>query len=200
MTTAITTLCPKCGKHETESAELACKACQVELRQEWETPPEFYSWIDRIWSPEIDVCASESNTKCRRYLNTIINTLEWNWVEWNSGPTTFYCNPPYADVRPWIDRAAEAAQDGAVVVMLLPATLATSTNGTNLPWFGKALNKAAECHLLWPRIKFIPPKFVKASSPTGANALFVFRPSPLDLRRTALEPVDCPIHYTMWAA
>ena len=205
MTTTVVTKCPVCQKRESESPDLACKACQIDLRQEWETPPEFMRWVDAIWAPGVDACASvddwldgrETNSKCNIHIDPILNALGQPWCH-PYKDATFYCNPPYANVRPWIDKAIEAAHDGGTVVMLLPAQLATSANGDKLPWFGYALEHAAECHLLWPRIKFIPPKYIKASSPSGSNALFVFRRSPLDIQRAAGERVQCPIFYTNW--
>lgn len=63
----------------------------------------------------IDVAASKDNAKLPRYFDEATDGLAQPW----GGVERVWCNPPYSDVRPWVEKAwAEPAE---LVVMLLPA-------------------------------------------------------------------------------
>ena len=65
-------------------------------------------------------------------------------IEW--GKRT-YCNPPYSNPMPWVEKAIEESQKGKKIVMLL--NVDTSTK-----WYAK-LNEA-NAHFIWfaERLKF----------------------------------------------
>ncbi len=62
----------------------------------------------------IDVAASAHNAKCERYINRDEDGLVASW----SGERV-WCNPPYSDIRPWVEKAWRS--DCPLIVMILPA-------------------------------------------------------------------------------
>jgi hypothetical protein len=71
------------------------------------------------------------------------NGLEVSW----DGHGLVFCNPPYAKIEPW---AEKAAQEGDEVIQLLP-------NFTSSGWFHKWASKADEVLLWRGRMRFIDP-------------------------------------------
>jgi hypothetical protein len=77
-----------------------------------------------------------------------------------------WCNPPYREVGRWVRKAAEAAQAGAMVVCLLPAS-------TDTQWWHTWVIPLAEIRLLQGRLKFSGSK-TNAPFPC---AVVIFRPA-----------------------
>lgn len=65
----------------------------------------------------LDVCAIEATAKCENYYSLLErgeNSLELPWAKEN------FCNPPYNDITPWVDKAIMEAGLGRVTAMLIP--------------------------------------------------------------------------------
>lgn len=66
----------------------------------------------------LDVCAQAATAKCDNYfsLESGKDALElpWCWFNW--------CNPPFSDITPWIEKAALEADLGNQTVMIFPDT------------------------------------------------------------------------------
>lgn len=103
----------------------------------FELPPVTYDVDDRATDPAdfaifdarfrftIDVAASNHNAKCPRYFTVEDDGLAQTW-----NGERVWCNPPYSDIRAWVEKAwQEAAHTPAgysptgahLIVMLLPA-------------------------------------------------------------------------------
>jgi site-specific DNA-methyltransferase (adenine-specific) len=109
---------------------------------EWETPWDLFKQFDGIYHFTVDVCATPDNTKCPRYFTPEVNGLAQDWTG------TCWMNPPYGrGVDPWIKKAYESAQAGAVVVALLPAR-------TDTKWFHRYIYHNAEIIFLQGRVRF----------------------------------------------
>ena len=96
----------------------------------WETPQDLFDDLNEIFTFELDVCADENNTKCKRYITEEMNSFEQDWEG--------YCwmNPPYGrKIGRWIEKAKNSAKDGTTVVCLLPAR--TDTKWFQLVWEAK---------------------------------------------------------------
>lgn len=64
-----------------------------------------------------------------------------------------FCNPPYSNIGPWIEKAFRIHNDGDSVLLLLPAN-------TDTKWFHRLAERATLC--FWKgRIKFLKPKRVE---------------------------------------
>lgn len=121
-------------------------------KQDYQTPPELLEAIKFrlcIEDFDIDVAASKENAIAPYYLSleegrdALINS--WQVPEPTNGWA--WCNPPYSDIAPWIDKAAYEARKGAYVAMLIPASV-----GSN--WWALA---SSFCYQLFlsPRITFV---------------------------------------------
>lgn len=97
------------------------------VKPDWETPHEVVmEWAKRYGkhgSFELDVCATRMNRKAMNYLgpdHPFKHLRDGLAVDWQN----FRCwmNPPYGrEIGLWVSKAAWSAQNGAVVVCLLPA-------------------------------------------------------------------------------
>lgn len=111
------------------------------------TPKELFDVLNGEFHFDVDACADASSTLCQLYFgpgSPLLNALTIDWfaeaTEWlgigtAEAPPVFFFNPPYSrklkiSLIPFVERAVAAAQRGAVVVGLLPATQQT-------PWYQK---------------------------------------------------------------
>lgn len=88
-------------------------------RSDWETPDDLFKKVDDIFHFTRDVCASKDNTKCDNFWtkeNSCLNK-RWEGINW--------MNPPYKNMKPFIEKAYKERKN-AITVCLLPAR--TNTN------------------------------------------------------------------------
>jgi phage N-6-adenine-methyltransferase len=82
---------------------------------EYGTPQSLFDHYNRIHQFTCDVASSEPLSKCKHYFTKEVDGLRQSWVG------VCWLNPPYSDISPWVKKAYESAQQGAIVVALLPA-------------------------------------------------------------------------------
>jgi phage N-6-adenine-methyltransferase len=82
--------------------------------QEYETPDDLFKRLDDEFHFTRDVCASEKNKKCEDYWSKENSCLDkkWDGVNW--------MNPPYKDMKKFIQKAYEERHN-AITVCLIPA-------------------------------------------------------------------------------
>ena len=88
---------------------------------EWETPQWLFDKYNAIYGFNLDACATPENAKCKRYFKEEDNALnqEWTGIVW--------MNPPYGrKIGKWVRKAYKSAQNGAIVVCLLPSRTDTA--------------------------------------------------------------------------
>ena len=108
---------------------------------EWETPQFLFDAIHQEFRPELDVCATKENAKCRRYFDKAVNGLSQDWVG------VCWMNPPYGRaIGKWMKKAFESSTLGATVVCLVPAR-------TDTAWWHKYASRG-EVRYLRGRLKF----------------------------------------------
>lgn len=78
------------------------------------TTPESFAIFHERFDFTIDVAASHKNTKLPRYFSREDNGLTRGWEG-----ERVWCNPPYSDIRPWVEKALRREAD--IAVLLLPA-------------------------------------------------------------------------------
>ena len=86
----------------------------------WSTPQDLFDALHKEFNFTVDVCADETNHKCKVYYDEKIDGLkqEWTGVCW--------MNPPYGrEIGKWIKKADDTAKAGHTVVALLPSRTAT---------------------------------------------------------------------------
>ena len=132
-------------------------------REEWETPQWLFDILDQEFHFTLDVCATQANTKCKRFFTREEDGLKQSWKE-----EICWMNPPYHDVPIWLEKAwNETRNKNTVVVALLPSR-------TNTRWFRKYYRNV-EIRLLANRIAFLDSnKIVRKANPKPAM-IFVFK-------------------------
>lgn len=135
------------------------------MGDEWETPPEFFEGVKSYFGLDIDVCASESNHKLEKYYTIKENGLskEWKGKCW--------CNPPYSNQKPWIEKSIESViKNDAEVFMLIPMSPETK-------YYNELVldsNYTFSIYLIKGRLSFLQDK-KKIGSPRFASCLIHFR-------------------------
>ena len=106
----------------------------------WRTPPEVFNYFDVKYRFVCDVAASESNHLCAKYFTESNSALDLNWcVNANSGDYV-WCNPPYSDPLPWVEKCIyESKIHGIGSVILLNHDMSTR-------WAQRLLNQ--ECKVI----------------------------------------------------
>ncbi len=126
---------------------------------EWATPKWLYDALHKEFGFTLDPCATNGNTKCDNWYTMTENGLLRDW-----GQDVVFMNPPYSEVSAWMRKAYGAAQEGAVVVCLIPAR-------TDTAWWHDYAMKG-EIRLLRGRLKFGEAE----NSAPFPSAIIVFRP------------------------
>lgn len=89
------------------------------------TPPAIFNPLQAEFGFNLDAAANEANRKCPEYFDLGGNGLAHSWTA-----CRVWCNPPYSDIRPWVEKAwAEHHAGCALIAMLLPA------NRTEQAWW-----------------------------------------------------------------
>ena len=104
-------------------------------RQDWTTPQGFFEGLHQEYQFTLDGAADSANGLLPR-ASTVANPLSWR------GERVF-CNPPWSNIRPFVEMAIEAE----VAVLLVPAR-------TNARWFHRALALGARVRFFLGRPKF----------------------------------------------
>lgn len=114
------------------------------------TPPVFLRAVKRLLGIDafvVDLAASRSNTVAKQFYSERSNALVQSWVFDGWG----YCNPPFSDLRPWVEKAWQEAQRGAHTAMLVPA-------GVGANWWRDHVHGRARILLLNGRLTFVGHK------------------------------------------
>lgn len=140
----------------------------TEIRDLWQTPKFVFDYYNRRFNFNCDVAANYENKLVDIYIDENTNALQ---VEWQSRN---WCNPPFSNIQPWIDKAIEQKREGRCTVMLLPAD-------TSVKWFKAAFDNCSECHFISGRLSFINAETQKpVNGNNKGSVVFIFDPlSPL---------------------
>lgn len=134
----------------------------------WQTPLWVFDALDMEFGFWLDAASSERNALCSHFLTEQDDSLSREWNSYGA----IWCNPPYSDISPWVEKAAEqCAAQRQPVVMLLPADISTG-------WFSAAMQTADELRLITDgRIQFVPvTDGGKCKSNPKGSVLFIWRP------------------------
>ncbi|MBL4068248.1 phage N-6-adenine-methyltransferase [Escherichia coli] len=147
-------------KHKSETPK--------EVRDCWQTPLWLFDALDIEFGFWLDSAASDKNALCAHWLTEADDALNSEWVShgaiWN--------NPPYSNIRPWVEKAAEQCiQQRQTVVMLVPEDMSVG-------WFSKALENVDEVRIITDgRINFIEPSTgLEKKGNSKGSMLLIWRP------------------------
>lgn len=118
-------------------------------RQDYQTPPEFITALKRrlyIDEFHLDLAATAENAVAPMFYTEEDNALTQSW---GSARTWNFCNPPYANIAPWVHKAwVESGAFGAQIAMLLPA-------GVGSNWWRDSVHGKAHVLFLNGRLTFV---------------------------------------------
>ena len=115
-----------------------------------ETTWEVFDPLQARFGFTVDVAANEKNRKLNHFYDRGRDGLSQDWSD-----ERVWCNPPYSDIRPWVEKALSSIAGGCdLVVMLLPA------NRTEQGWWQDLIepgrrNGSIEVEFLRGRMRFI---------------------------------------------
>lgn len=90
----------------------------------------------------LDAAASPENTQAEHFYTEADNGLVSPWISWT------WCNPPYSNITPWVDKALwESSTKGINSILLVPASV-----GSN--WWYWYVHNFAHVYFLNGRITF----------------------------------------------
>lgn len=123
-------------------------------RDTWETPLWLFNWLNDRFKFDIDLAASKENRKCEAYFSKENDALN---KDWHKNGSVGFCNPPYSNISPWLERARIYREEDFKSVFVLP-----SPKGDN--WQG-LLFHANELIFIQGRVSFV----CNGSSISGNN-------------------------------
>lgn len=103
--------------------QIALRGADVDV-DDRTTTRETFDPLDARFGFTVDVAASDVNARCLRYYTRETNGLAQSWAG-----ESVWCNPPYSDIRPWVEKAWQESHAARSIVMLLPA------NRTEQAWW-----------------------------------------------------------------
>lgn len=120
---------------------------KVTSNPEWSTPRHVFYRLDCEFGFTLDVCADETNHKCKRYFGKGGMAPDGLAEDWTG--ETCWMNPPYGRaIVDWVRKACESAEkDGTMVVGLVPCR-------TDTAWWQDYVMRAAEIRFVRGRIQF----------------------------------------------
>ena len=110
---------------------------------EWETPLDFYETLNKEFDFNLDPCATHENHKTEMYFTLEDDGLSKNWGGYN-----VFCNPPYSEIKKWVQKAdQECRKQNTLIVLLVPAR-------TDTIWFHDYIYKKHEVRFIKGRLRF----------------------------------------------
>lgn len=140
----------------------------------WATPLWLFKYAQyRFGEFDLDVCAAHDSFKCKPYYTIEDNSLVQPWGCNN------WCNPPYSNIRPWVEKAALETNLGNTTIMLLPADFSTQ-------WFKLVWDVSSDVLIINKRVPFVGA----TSSPKFASFFCVISPEAVWLDSPRVELIE----------
>jgi phage N-6-adenine-methyltransferase len=137
------------------------------------TPPDLLAEcmsLARVSMFDLDVAANDDNAVAPRWHTLADSGLDASWTG------RVWCNPPYSDIRPWVEKADASQLECERIAMLLPA------NRTEQAWWQDIIEperhlRHLEVYFLRGRRRFDRPGWIaptKGDRPPFGLALIVW--------------------------
>lgn len=119
------------------------KALFTSNSDEWETPRELFTSLDKRFKFTLDPCSTKENHLCNKYYTKEENGLCKSW----KGETVFV-NPPYSKIKQWVEKCyKEYETNGTTIVMLIPSR-------TDTRYFHEYIYHKSEIQFIKGRLHF----------------------------------------------
>lgn len=145
----------------------------------WATPQPVFDYFNRKYNFTLDVCAQDETAKCENYYTIEDDAFTKNWTLDAAGAFdgACWCNPPYSNITPWIERSIITAQKGIPVVMLVMCD-------QSVKWFSFALKHCTTVeYIINGRLAFLNNGIEQKGNNKG-SVIFTFIPNALGLCQT----------------
>ncbi len=130
----------------------------------WGTPQPLYDLLHAEFEFTLDPCADATNAKAAYFsIEEGVDGLEQDW-----GDGDVFVNFPYSDAKRWAAKCIDAADKGALVVVLCASR-------TDTGWWQSLANVADEVRFIKGRLAFTSPSGIGQSAPFPSS-LIVLRP------------------------
>jgi site-specific DNA-methyltransferase (adenine-specific) len=101
---------------------------------EWETNQELCNYLVEKYNfnPELDVCATRENKKCKMWIDKNDNALG---SQWYSPSKKCWCNPPHSLTEEFVREASKNfIERGIETMMIIPANSICTKYAENFIW------------------------------------------------------------------
>jgi phage N-6-adenine-methyltransferase len=145
------------------------------LSDEWETPQNLYDELHVEFNFQIDLAATQRNTKCSLFFSKDDDALAHSW---NTRAQRGWLNPPYSRKfsKAFIMKAAHERLYGFTTVMLLPAR--TDTRAFHEVIYDQAIwapRPGIEMRFIPGRVRFLDADGLAGNSAPFPSMIVVFR-------------------------
>lgn len=135
----------------------------AEIKNLWQTPKCIFDMLNLEFEFTGDVAASHDNALSENFYTEEDNALDQRWFK------VSWCNPPYDNIKPWVEKAIQQHKEGKTIVMLVPAD-------TSAQWFKRAFNSCNDVRFISGRLSFINASTQKpVSGNNKGSVLFIWR-------------------------
>ncbi|HPU86312.1 MAG TPA: DNA N-6-adenine-methyltransferase [Candidatus Latescibacteria bacterium] len=159
---------------------------KTDIRQEWRTPKNLWDLMDACYRFNFDLAANSGNALCEAWVGPD-NKAEWlrdifsplaGRVFAGEEPRTIraYCNPGFSGFAQWLPRCRDLIRQFDAFDFIVVMALVDPSTG----WWAQWAMDADEIVFLRPRVQFVAPPGVRASSNTKPNCLLIYRPRPVN--------------------
>lgn len=131
-------------------------------KDQWLTPLWLFDLLHQEFHFDLDAAATDENTLCDKWYTEEQNGLIQPWFG------SVWINPPYSQMRQWVEKAYREAELGNVEMAVLLVAARTDTRA----WWDYI--RKGEVRFLPGRLKFEHPNGAKHSAPFP-SAVVVFR-------------------------
>lgn len=106
------------------------------------TNPALFAALHDEFNFTLDACATAQNAKLPRFVTPEQDGLKADWTL-----ERVYCNPPFSNIRPWIEKAHRS--NSPLIVLLLP------NNRCEQPWWQELVEPHRD-RSGWLSVRFLP--------------------------------------------
>lgn len=82
----------------------------------WTTPKTLFNNLNALWGFTVDVACETETALCHKHYTPKEDGLMQDW-----STETFWCNPPYSNLKPWLTKASVSHKQGAAGLVLVPS-------------------------------------------------------------------------------
>jgi phage N-6-adenine-methyltransferase len=114
-------------------------------KQDYETPDDFMTAVvGRFGKISCDLAATSKNTKCSKFITPEENSFTKDWSKIGG---LLWLNPPFDNIKPWVQKCDIESRKGARILLLTPASIGSA-------WFAVYVHRLAYVMALTGRLTF----------------------------------------------